>query len=156
MCPLPSLPGVGLPYRSHLPALLLFAPPATSWFRLAWASVACLLLSFGATAGPGKPGWLPGLNTPVLHSPAQLVLEQPNGDLIVGGDFTDAGGHLAQLAGREPLALTATKPASPTASYPAANNSIRAVSTSVYRVVAAGCRLFLPAVRSSFASLTFG
>ncbi|HET9502644.1 MAG TPA: hypothetical protein VFO93_03835 [Hymenobacter sp.] len=41
------------------------------------------------------PGWQPGYNTPGLNGPVRVVLEQRDGDLLVGGSFTDAGGNPA-------------------------------------------------------------
>jgi hypothetical protein len=52
-----------------------------------------LLSGGGALAALAQPGWLPGFHPPGLNGRVAAVVVQANGDLIAGGEFTNADGH---------------------------------------------------------------
>nr|GFD24989.1 hypothetical protein [Tanacetum cinerariifolium] len=54
------------------------------WYRL--------LLALVTTAAAGQ-GWQPGFHCPGLNNYVTTAVALPNGDLIAGGSFTNAGGH---------------------------------------------------------------
>ncbi|MBF9144193.1 WD40 repeat domain-containing protein [Hymenobacter properus] len=55
--------------------------------------MAWLLLLSSTWAAVAQPGWLPGFHQPGLTGEVRAVLPLPNGELIVGGNFTNVGGH---------------------------------------------------------------
>ena len=58
-------------------------------YCLAWT----WLLSFAHVAALAQAGWLPGFHQPGLTGRVAAVLPQPNGNLIVGGNFTNVSGQ---------------------------------------------------------------
>jgi hypothetical protein len=86
-----------------LASLLLFRPFRKLAQRWHW------LLALVTTAAAGQ-GWQPGFHCPGLNNYVTTVVALPNGDLIAGGSFTNAGGHpaadyIAQWDGRTWQAL---------------------------------------------------
>jgi len=82
-----------------------FTAPGGGWHGLL---LGLLLLTTGAWG----QGWRPGFHSPGLNGEPTVVLTRPNGDVIAGGDFTNAGGqpgadHVARWDGRRWLALGA-------------------------------------------------
>ncbi|MBF9224332.1 hypothetical protein [Hymenobacter ruricola] len=65
--------------------------PIRTLSRNAWLTL--LLLASSAAAALAQPGWLPGFHQLGLTGSVTATLRQPNGDLIVGGDFTNVGGQ---------------------------------------------------------------
>ena len=74
---------------------LRFLLPRTSsqGYRTSLLGLMLFLLRLTAAATPCQQGWQDGFNTPGLNGPVQAVVVYRNGDIIAGGNFTDAGGH---------------------------------------------------------------
>lgn len=68
-----------------------------------WAVAACVLpvaVAAGLAHGQCTPGWLTQMGTPGTVQAVRVTAELPNGDIIVGGDFTSIGGVAASHIAR--------------------------------------------------------
>jgi hypothetical protein len=82
-----------------------FTAPGRRWLGILLGLLLASLTAFGQ-------GWRAAIHAPGLNEEPAVVLTLPNGDILAGGDFTNAGGqpgadHVARWDGRRWLALGA-------------------------------------------------